>query len=340
VAGLSPLISIVVPAFNEAECLDKLHQELRRVLDPLPYRFEFLVVDDGSSDTTVALLHALRARDPRVCFLSLSRNFGHQAALSAGLDHARGDAVIMMDGDLQHPPEVIPNLIERWRAGFDVVNTVRLHTTDISTPKRFLSAGFYWLFNKVGSIRIEPGAADFRLMSRAAVSALNHLPEKQRFLRGLVPWIGFRQTQVAFTAPERFAGGTKYTFARNLRFALDGMTAFNFYPLRRPTVAGWLLALASVCLGLVALAATLFGRAVPGWTWAILCVTFFSGCQLVVLGVLGEYLGRVLEQVKDRPLYVIQRAVGFDRRPTEVQPDGDTFMPDTVGPPPRSRDAA
>jgi dolichol-phosphate mannosyltransferase len=312
VAAFQPLISIVVPAFNEAECVGKLHEELRRVLDPLPYRFEFVFVDDGSSDTTVAVLSALRTRDPRVCFLSFSRNFGHQAALSAGLEHARGDAVIMMDGDLQHPPQVIPELLERWRTGFDVVNTIRLRTADIALPKRIMSAGFYWLFNKLGNIRIEPGAADFRLMSRAAVDALNLLPEKQRFLRGLVPWIGFRQTQVPFQAPERWAGKTKYTLGRSLRFALDGMTAFNFYPLRRLTVAGWLLAAASVGGALLGLAGQALGATpVAGWIWVLLAVLFFAGCQFIVTGIQGEYIGRVLEQVKERPLYIIHKAAGF-----------------------------
>jgi dolichol-phosphate mannosyltransferase len=339
VAAIQPLISIIVPAYNEAQCLERLHQELRCVLDPLPYRFEFVFVDDGSSDTSVALLYALRERDPRVCFLSLSRNFGHQAALSAGLDHARGDAVVMMDGDLQHPPHVIPRLLDNWRAGFDVVNTIRLHTADISAAKRLLSAGFYWIFNKVGNRRIEPGAADFRLMSRVAVNALNQLPEKQRFLRGLVPWLGFRQTQVEFTAPERFAGRTKYTFTRSLRFALDGMTAFNFYPLRRVTLAGWLLAFAGALMGSLALVGTMLGGTVAGWAWVVLCLVFFSGCQLAVTGILGEYLGRVLEQVKDRPLYVVQKAAGFDGcRTPQASPAAHTFTDDAQAP--TSRDAA
>jgi dolichol-phosphate mannosyltransferase len=336
VTGVQPLISIVVPAFNEAECLDKLHAELRGVLDALPYRFEFLFVDDGSRDTTPAVLSAMRTRDARVCFLSLSRNFGHQAALSAGLDYARGDAVIMMDGDLQHPPQVIPELLDSWRAGFEVVNTIRLHTADSSLAKRFLSAGFYWLFNKLGSTRIEPGAADFRLMSRAAVNALNLLPEKQRFLRGLVPWLGFRQTQVTFAAPERWAGQTKYTLGRSLRFALDGMTAFSFYPLRRLTVAGGLLASASVFLAMLGLVAQFLGTGpLAGWTWVLLALAFFTGCQLVVSGIQSEYLGRVLEQVKGRPLYVIQHAAGLTA--AESQPPSPFPFTTTL---PRSRDAA
>jgi dolichol-phosphate mannosyltransferase len=310
-ANPRPLISIVVPAYNEAACLVKLHEELRRCLDPLPFQFEFLFVDDGSSDATQAVLEKLRQTDSRVCYLALSRNFGHQAALSAGLDHARGDAVIMMDGDLQHPPEVIPQLLDCWQAGHDVVNTVRLRTQALPVHKRLLSSWFYRLFNKIANVQIEPGGADFRLMSRAAVTALNRLPERHRFLRGLVPWIGFRQTKITFAAPERWAGRSKYTFWRSLLFALDGMTSFSFYPLRRLTILGWVVALASCLYGMFALGAWFLGyHTAAGWTSLLLCVLFLGGCQLVLAGVLGEYLGRVLEQVKGRPLYIVQIAVG------------------------------
>ncbi|HEV3003312.1 MAG TPA: glycosyltransferase family 2 protein [Pirellulales bacterium] len=311
-AGDRPVVSIVVAAYNEADCLGQLHEELCRALDALPYRFEFLFVDDGSHDETMAVLDALRQRDGRVRFLSLSRNFGHQAALSAGLEHAEGDAVVTIDGDLQHPPAVIPQLIERWQAGYEVVNTVRLRTEKIAPHTRLLSAAFYRVFNWAANIHIEPGGADFRLMARPAVNALVSLPEVHRFLRGLVPWLGFRQTHVEFVAAERFAGRSKYTFWRSLRFALDGITAFSFYPLRRLTIFGWIIALASCVYALIAVGAHLFGqRNVAGWTSLLLCILFFGGCQLILAGVLGEYLGRVLEQVKNRPLYVVRKSVGL-----------------------------
>jgi dolichol-phosphate mannosyltransferase len=314
VANTQPLISIVVPAYNEAGCLPKLHDELRRSLDHLPYRFEFLFVDDGSSDTTIAVLDDLRRRDPRVCYVGLSRNFGQQAALSAGLDHARGDAVVMMDADLQHPPHVVPQLIERWQAGYDVVNTVRLCTQSDPLHKRLLSSWFYRLFNKIANVRIESGGADFRLLSRTAVNALIGLPERHRFLRGLVPWIGFRQTRVEFVAPERWAGHSKFTFWRSFLFALDGMTSFSFYPLRRLTPAGGLIAVGACLYGLVAAGARAFGydSLASGWAWLLLGMLFLGGCQLVLAGILGEYLGRVLEQVKGRPLYLVSKIAGLD----------------------------
>ncbi|HEV3259078.1 MAG TPA: glycosyltransferase family 2 protein, partial [Gemmataceae bacterium] len=283
-----------------------------RVCDPLPYRFEFLFVDDGSTDRSAETLAELRRQDSRVCYLVLSRNFGHQAALSAGLVHAAGEAVIMMDGDLQHPPGLIPHFLERFRDGYDVVNTIRRETVDIGRAKRWASRLFYRLFNWAASVHIEAGAADFRLMSRAAVDALNALPEQQRFLRGLVPWLGFRQTTIDFVAPSRWAGRPKYTFLRSLRFALDGITAFSFYPLRRAAVLGWTIMLASFLYGLYALGAHFLGHnTVPGWTSLMLCVVFLGGCQLLVAGVLGEYIGRILEQVKGRPMYIVQQAVGL-----------------------------
>ena len=312
-----PLISIVIPEMNEEECLPALHAELRRVCDPLPHRFEFLFVDDGSGDASVEILTRLRAADPRVRFLALSRNFGHQAALSAGLAHAAGDAVIMMDGDLQHPPALIPRLLDRWRAGFDVVNTIRLETADVHPLKRLWSSCFYRFFNWVTNVRIEPGGADFRLMSRSAVNALNALPERHRFLRGLVPWLGFRQDKIEFSAPRRYAGTPKLSFRKNLLFALDGLTAFSFFPLRLLSIIGWGISLLSVMYGLFALSVHLFtDRAVPGWTSIMCCMLFLGGFQIAVMGMLGEYLGRILEQVKGRPLYIVRESAGVNEAVT------------------------
>jgi dolichol-phosphate mannosyltransferase len=296
---------------NESLCLPKLHEELRRTCDPLPYRFEWVFVDDGSSDPTPEVLADLRRRDERVRYVLLSRNFGHQAALSAGLAYAAGDAVVMMDGDLQHPPALISTLLERWQAGHEVVNTIRRDTQDAGPLKRFLSWGFYRVFNWFAHTQLRPGSADFRLMAREVVNVLNELPERQRFWRGLVPWLGFRQDWVEFTAPPRFAGRAKFTFYRSLRFALDGITSFSFYPLRRLVFLGWVIVLASLVYMLWALYAHLvLHHTVEGWTSLILCVLFFGGCQIMTLGVIGEYVGRVLEQVKGRPMYIVRRAVG------------------------------
>ena len=214
-----PLVSVVIPEMNEEECLAKLHAELCRVLDPLPYRFEFLFVDDGSTDGSSEILAQLHRQDARVRYLLLSRNFGQQAALSAGMAHASGEAVVMMDSDLQHPPALIPELLKRWQEGFDIVTTIRLDTEGISWSKNLFSSLFYRIFNAVTSIKIESGAADFRLLSRAVVDELNAMPERHRFLKGLVSWLGFRQSQFSYTAPRRWGGQAKMNFRKNLRLA-------------------------------------------------------------------------------------------------------------------------
>ncbi len=314
----TPLVSVVIPELNEEECLPKLHAELCRACDPLPYRFEFLFVDDGSTDRSLEVLAELRRADPRVRYVALSRNFGHQAALSAGLAHAAGDAVITMDGDLQHPPSLIPVLLARWREGFEIVNTIRLETEGIHPLKRLFSTCFYRAFNWITSVRIEPGGADFRLMSRQVVHEINALPERHRFLRGIVPWLGFHQAKVSFQAPKRFAGRPKLSFLRSLRFALDGMTAFSFFPLRLMSIAGWTLCFLSLLYGVYAvLVHFLMQNTEPGWTSIIVCIVFFSGFQLAMMGMLGEYIGRISEQVKGRPLYIVRQAAGVETAPQQ-----------------------
>ncbi len=307
-----PSVSIVVPAYNEASCLEKLHHELASACDLLPFEFSFVFIDDGSTDETAAVLSTLRVRDSRVCYLRLSRNFGHQAALSAGLSFANGDAVIMMDADLQHPPDLIPELLERWEDGYDVVNAVRLETACCAWHKRLFSRAFYPLFKKLSGLPIEPGTADFRLIARAPLDALNELPERQRFIRGLVPWLGFRQAIVPYHAPPRWAGEPKYTIVQNVRLALDGLTAFSLFPLRLLTAFGLVVTVASALCELGLAIGHVFGvRPVDGWTTLLISLHFFGGCQLATLGVLGEYLGRTLEEVKGRPSFIVQSAAGF-----------------------------
>jgi len=308
----TPTVSVVIPAYNEAPCLGKLHHELRTVCDALPYQFEFIFVDDGSTDQTIEVLADLRDQDDRVRYLVMSRNFGHQAAISAGLSIAAGDATIMMDGDLQHPPNLIPRLLECWEAGYEVVNTVRLDTENGSVAKKLLSRAFYWVFRTLSGLPIEPGSADFRLLAREPLDALNRLTERHRFIRGLVPWLGFRQTSVPFRAPARWAGRAKFTFRRSARLALEGVTAFSLYPLRLVAIFGAIVTAASVAYGLFALAWQLLGGpTITGWTSLMICVHFLGGCQLVTLGIISEYLGRTLDQVKGRPLYILRSACGF-----------------------------
>jgi dolichol-phosphate mannosyltransferase len=305
----SPLISVVIPVLNEAECLQPLFAELTRICDALAdYRFEFLFVEGGSTDATPEVLAALRQRDERVCLVIQSRNFGFQEAISAGLLYASGEAVITMDADLQHPPAHIPQMLELWRAGYEVVNTVREETVDLPLVRRWCSALFYKGFNWFSGMQISPGSADFRLLARPVVDALNQMSERHLFFRGLIPWLGFRQTQIPFTAPRRHAGRGKFSFIRNLRFALDGITAFSFYPLRKVALFGWLVMLGSMFYGGYALIYHMAHRSsVPGWTSLLLTVLFLGGCQLLIMGVLGEYLGRVMEEVKGRPRYVVRR---------------------------------
>jgi glycosyltransferase involved in cell wall biosynthesis len=303
-----PSVCIVVPAYNEAPCLDRLYDELTSVCDMLPFAFQFLFVDDGSTDDTAEVIDALRLKDERVHCLALSRNFGHQGALSAGLAYAAGDAVIMMDADLQHPPSLIPRLLERWEDGFDVVNTLRLGTETCSPFKRLFSAGFYCAFRILTGFTIEPGCADFRLMARKPLDALNRLPERQRFIRGLVPWLGFRQTSVTFHASARFSGSPKYTFANSVRLALDGMTAFNLFPLRLVALLGLFVIASSFITAVIMHGRAILGGgpSVSGWTSLAISVHFLVGCQLTAMGVLGEYLGRALGQVMGRPHFIVQ----------------------------------
>jgi len=297
-----------VPCYNEAEVVELFYQRLKPVLtglSDLEHRIVF--VDDGSQDDTLARLERIARQDPCVRVLALSRNFGHQVALTAGLDAADADAVLMMDADLQHPPECIPTMVQRWRQGYDVVSAVRQRTADSSLFKRLSSAAFYWLVNHLSDTPIVPGAADFCLLSWQAVQALRQCPERHRFLRGMVSWIGFARATVPFTAPPRPAGRTKYAPARMLALALDAIFSFSIKPIRWATHLG----LGAVGLSLVYLAYILYCllrgvQLVAGWTSIIFVVTFLGGVQLAFIGVLGEYIGRIFEEVKRRPLYLLK----------------------------------
>lgn len=305
-----PTVSIIAPCYNEAEAVDLFYAELARVLDSLDaFRFEIILVDDGSTDGTLVRLNRIAARDSRVRVYALSRNFGHQAALSAGLDAATGDAVLMLDSDLQHPPSLIPSMLLRWREGYDVVCTVRERTEDAGWFKRITSDGFYRLFNRLSGTRIEPGAADFCLLSRRACNALNSLHERHRFLRGLVTWIGYPHCYVPYRAAERVAGRSKYDRRRMLTLAADAVFSFSAQPMRFASRVG----LAVVLIGLAYLAyvvgrAFLWGDLVDGWASLIGVVLLLGGVQLTFLGVIGEYVGRIFEETKGRPLYLLKQS--------------------------------
>lgn len=317
---MNPVLSVVIPAFNEESCLEELWSHLVPVLEATGLEFEILFIDDGSADSTFEIVQNFHATDPRIGGVRFSRNFGHQAALSAGLAIAQGEAVITMDADLQHPPELIPTLLEKWREGYEVVYTVRQDTADASQGKDLSSGVFYRLINFLSPIPIVPGAADFRLLDRKAVDALNSMPEKARFFRGLIPWIGFRQTEVKFKAPERFAGQTKYSLRKMSRLALHGILSLSAMPLRMATLVGALVVLVGALYGIYVVWTWMTNPAAEkGWASIQLLLLFLGGTTIFFMGVIGEYLARVFEEVKGRPLYIVSERVGVEsRRPNSL----------------------
>jgi dolichol-phosphate mannosyltransferase len=319
-------LCVVSPCFNEAAGIREFHCALQRVLaslDDLDCRI--LLVDDGSTDATLTVLNQLAADDQRVRVYALSRNFGHQVALTAGCDVARGDALILMDSDLQHPPELIPAMVARWRAGADVVSAVRLHTAGASIFKRLSARAFYGLLNSISDTHIEPGAADFVLLSRRAHAALLRMPERHRFLRGMVSWIGFRREFVEYVAPRRRAGESNYTLRRMVRLASDALFSFSSAPVRLATRMG----LAVVACGLLYLAYIFYAllarpeQIVPGWTSLVIVVLILSGVQILLIGLIGEYIARIFDEAKSRPLYFFkQRPCDAERGAVAGEPDG------------------
>jgi polyisoprenyl-phosphate glycosyltransferase len=309
----APALSVVLPCYNERENLDPLQQRLAPLLEKLTGgRFEVIVVDDASTDGSSERLDAVAAADSRFKVIHFSRNFGHQAALSAGLDASAGDAVVLMDCDLQDPPEVIEAFLERWRAGFHVVYGVRRRRKE-NALKRAAYSVFYRSMRAIAQIDLPLDAGDFCLMDRAAVDAVRSLPESQRFLRGLRSWVGFRQVGVEYERAGRHAGEPKYTFGKLVKLALSGYIGFSTVPLR---IASWLglgAALFGFAFAAWAAAMKILGIPAPhGWASTVALILFVGGVQLLVLGVIGEYLGRVLDEVRGRPSYVVRSRVGFD----------------------------
>ncbi len=310
---MAPVISVVLPVFNEARILPTLYTRLSGVLQALGEPYEILFVNDGSRDGSLDALKNLNATDPAIKVVSLSRNFGHQTAITCGLDHASGDAVILMDADLQDPPEVIPQLIEKWRDGYDVVYAVREKRQGEGLFKRGSAALFYRLLRRLTQVEIPLDTGDFRLLSRRAATALQSTRERSRFVRGLVSWIGYRQTGVTFTREERSVGETKYPLRKMLKFALDGITAFSFVPLQAAMYLGLGISFLSFLYIAYAIYLKLLTeQTVPGWTSLMVAVLFLGGVQLIALGIIGEYIGRVYEEVKQRPLYLVDERIGFE----------------------------
>jgi len=307
------MISIVVPVFNEQEALPRLYHRICETMKRVGIAFELILVDDGSTDQSLEIALKLHREDKHVKVLGFSRNFGHQMAIAAGLDYACGEAVITMDGDLQHPPEVIPELIQRWQEGHDIVLTCRQSTADTGLFKDFTSRLFYALVNHLAEVNISPGSADFRLLDRKVVEVLRTLGERALFYRGLVNWVGYLQTTVPYEARARYGGESKYSFIKMLRFAVTGITSFSSVPLYISAFIGLAVSLLSFVYALFAIYARLFtGRVVEGWTSVMVAVLFLGGIQLITLGVQGIYLGRMYNEVKQRPRYLVRRVYGFE----------------------------
>jgi glycosyltransferase involved in cell wall biosynthesis len=307
--GWAPALSVVVPLFDEEEVIERFHARLVPVMDSLGLPWEAVYVNDGSRDRSLEVLQGLRARRPEVAVVGLSRNFGKEAAMTAGLDHARGDAVVVIDVDLQDPPEVIPELVASWREGFDVVYAQRRVREGETWLKRATAAAFYRLMQSVGGpVRLPPNVGDFRLMSRRAVDALLQLRERHRFMKGLFAWVGFPSKAVLYDRAPRAAGSTKWNYWRLWNLSLEGITSFTTVPLRVSTYLGLATAVFALLFGAqVVLKTALYGNPVAGYPSLMAVVLFLGGVQLMTLGIIGEYLGRVFNEAKGRPLYVVER---------------------------------
>lgn len=303
---LSKKVSFVIPVFNEADNIFLLYQELTSSLLDVPYSYEFIFVDDGSTDESLTLIKRLVQTDARVFYIELSRNFGHQFALKAGLDLSNGDCVVSMDCDLQHPPEVVRKLIAKWEEGYDVVYTRRNDDKKLPWIKRKTSSFFYTLLNKISDLKLENGTADFRLMNRNVLNAFASLNESELFIRGLIKWAGFRQTAIDYDSRERYSGKSKYNFKKMLAFAFRGITSFSVKPLQLIAYFGMMLFLISMVLLPYALISYFIGRAVSGWTSLMITIIFFGSLQLLMIGIIGLYISKLVIQSKRRPLYFVR----------------------------------
>ena len=307
-------VSIVVPVYNEEDNLREFHKRITEVMSQEPYDYKIVFVNDGSSDGSAVVLSELAKEDDHVEAYLLSRNYGHQMALTCGLDNAEGDAIVTMDGDMQHPPEIVPQLLRLWEQGNEIVITKRLATEDAGFFKNITSATYYKLINAMSKVEITPGGSDFRLMDRIAVDAFKQYRERARFIRGLVNTLGFKVAEVEFVAPPRFAGQSKFNLRKMLHFALDGITAFSNLPLRWAFYTGLVMGLISMALlGHVLYEKFVDEDIVPGWATTMVSILFLGGIQLVGMGILGEYIGRIFEEIKHRPLYLVSRHIKKDR---------------------------
>lgn len=309
-----PTLSVIAPCFNEEGVLHELYRRICLVLDASGVSWELVLVNDGSRDRTPEIMRELHAQDPRVKVVDFARNFGHQIAVTAGMDYARGDAVVLIDADLQDPPELILEMLAKWREGYEVVYAVRSERKGETWFKEFTAKAFYRIIYKITDIDIPMDTGDFRLMDRKVVEALKTMREKHRFMRGMSVWVGFRQTGVKYVRAERYAGETKYPLKKMLKFAMDGITSFSYFPLQVATYIGFASALLAILGIIVTVILRLSGsHAFYGQATTLVSVLFLGGVQLICLGILGEYLGRIYDEVKGRPLYIVREALGFEK---------------------------
>lgn len=319
--------SIIIPMYNEEEVIAHTYTRLKQVMDSCGDAYELVFVNDGSHDRTMEIMSGVAAGDSNVKLIDFSRNFGHQIAITAGMDYAKGDAVVVIDADLQDPPEVILRMIEKWKEGYEVVYAKRLKRHGETLFKKVTAKMFYRLLRSMTSVDIPTDTGDFRLIDRKVCDVLRGLKEKNRYVRGLVSWVGFRQTMVEYVREERFAGETKYPLKKMVRFALDGITSFSYKPLKIATYVGFFLSF----FGFLYLILVLFQRLftdweiVQGWTSMIGINLVFNGITLMLLGVIGEYIGRIYDEVKERPLYIVRQTDGYKESPA---PDTEAGKPD------------
>jgi glycosyltransferase involved in cell wall biosynthesis len=302
------LLSIIIPFYNEQEVITECQNRLSAAVKNIDMNVEMIYINDGSQDNTLNILTELLTTDPRIKIIDLSRNFGKEIAMTAGIDAAKGDAVIVIDADLQDPPELISDMITKWREGFDVVYAKRVERKGESFTKKLTASLFYKLINKISDTEIPENVGDFRLMSRQAVNALNEVRERKRFMKGLFAWIGFPQTAIEYSRDPRFAGETNWNYGKLIKFAVEGISSFTQEPLRLATYAGFITALGAFLFGFYFVIKTLiFGEAVQGFTTLITVILFFSGVQLLSIGILGEYVGHMFIESKQRPLYFVKK---------------------------------
>ena len=311
---MQPHYSIVIPIYNEESNLPELYKRLNLVSKSWDEEVEFIFVNDGSRDRSLALLQELQQQDSRVCYLSFARNFGHQIAVTAGLNFIRGQAVIVMDGDLQDPPELIPQMLDMWQEGYQVIYAQRSKRKQESWGKRLPAYVFYRLLKRLADVDIPTDTGDFCLMDRQVVDLLNKMPERNRYIRGLRSWVGFRQTAIRFERDPRFSGEVKYTFAKSFAFAMNGLVSFSVVPLRLSTYMGLLAAGISIIMAGMVLYWRIISPSSPltGFATIAIAVFFLGAVQLVSIGILGEYIGRIYEEVKGRPLYVLSEIAGVE----------------------------